>query len=434
MMVESFGFKEIIDFELLEKIKHKKILIYNPNKTVINREDYITEGQKIFEKKSDAGKLVMNTENSLGYFYHELSFVCFKRDLQLIFFYLQSQGVEISGFLCTDEMKNTFDGMKYHGKDVFFLDDLNKLNSDYVLLDVSGENVSFLKTKTDLLVYALCKYTEIILYSNSKNYIDYCRNLFDKFNVKITNVCVPDKYFDELKNYNDSVITPEVLRSQHYDNLVVINVDRNRGEDARQAAENLMKNNFAADCRTFNFKDFQRVYEVNFRIDSPDKPTYYILRYPDMHIGIVGIAMQFLPLIPYALSKGMIPVVDMQNYSSAYLDDEKFGKENAWEYYFEQPLRIGLEEAYNGSNVVLSEVIDYLHYKNNIFPNHSLRDMDLYENKDGMLTEWRTLKKMGLFKIKEEMFKQSDKRPLFTEETTRKILKNIDERKSFSNV
>ena len=88
----------------------------------------------------------------------------------------------------------------------------------------------------------------------------------------------------------------------------------------------------------------------------------------------------------------------MQNYPNPYLPPEKFGKENSWEYYFEQPLRIGLEQAYNSENIILSSEKEL-----SLCP---LKIMSFYENKNGILTEWRMLVKMGLLKIKPVLFKE----------------------------
>lgn len=49
----------------------------------------------------------------------------------------------------------------------------------------------------------------------------------------------------------------------------------------------------------------------------------------------------------YALAEGVIPVVDMKNYPSQYHETDKLKKENAWEYYFEQPCGLGLEDIQN---------------------------------------------------------------------------------------
>lgn len=87
---------------------------------------------------------------------------------------------------------------------------------------------------------------------------------------------------------------------------------------------------------------------------DPTKPTYYVIRRRYEGTGLFARYIHYAGHIRRALSKGWLPVVDMQNYPNPYLSPEKFGKENSWEYYFEQPLRIGLEQAYGGENVILS--------------------------------------------------------------------------------
>lgn len=131
---------------------------------------------------------------------------------------------------------------------------------------------------------------------------------------------------------------------------------------------------------------------------DPKKPTYYIIRRQFTRTGLFSNFVVFAGHIRYALSNGWLPVIDMQNYENPYLPPEKLGKENAWEYYFEQPLRIGLEQAYSGKNIILS-------YGNVVepYPNDS---MAFFENRNGSLTEWRMLVKMGLLKIKPELMEE----------------------------
>ena len=134
---------------------------------------------------------------------------------------------------------------------------------------------------------------------------------------------------------------------------------------------------------------------------DPKKPTYYIIRWPDPYIGIMSNFRMAAGYIRYALPKGWIPVVDMQNYPNPYLAPEELGKKNAWEYYFEQPFNIGLEEAYSGENVVLN-VAGYP-IPIEIPP----ATMDYYENKDSTLAEWRNFIKLGLLRVKPEILKEA---------------------------
>jgi len=130
---------------------------------------------------------------------------------------------------------------------------------------------------------------------------------------------------------------------------------------------------------------------------NPKKATYYIIRRKWPNVGLFSNFIVFAGYIRYALSQGWFPVIDMQNYPNSYLSPDKLGKENSWEYYFEQPLRIGLEEAYNGENVILAKgeplPIPIPHYDN------------IFERND-LLTEWRMLVKKGLLKIKPELMKE----------------------------
>jgi len=132
---------------------------------------------------------------------------------------------------------------------------------------------------------------------------------------------------------------------------------------------------------------------------DPTKPTYYIIRRQDPLVGLLSNFMVFAGHIRYALSNGWLPVVDMQNYPNAYLAPEKLGKENSWEYYFEQPLRIRLEVAYAGENVILSDGGANL-------PRPDTARIAFFENRDNVLTEWRMLVKMGLLKVKPALLQE----------------------------
>lgn len=129
---------------------------------------------------------------------------------------------------------------------------------------------------------------------------------------------------------------------------------------------------------------------------DPTKPTYYIIRREQIAEGLFYRFTLAAGHIKYALSNGWLPVVDMQNYPNPYLAPEKLGKENSWEYYFEQPLRIGLEQAYNGENVILSGG------KYNSVMDRPYFGMKFFKNSDNMLTEWQMLVKLGLLKLKLE--------------------------------
>lgn len=133
---------------------------------------------------------------------------------------------------------------------------------------------------------------------------------------------------------------------------------------------------------------------------DPNKATYYIIRQQNTEAGLFWYFAMVAGHIRYAMSNGWLPVVDMQNYPNPYLAPDKLGKENAWEYYFEQPLKINLEQAYSGENVILSATEN----ESVAYPDLTMR---FFENKNNVLTEWRTLVKFGLLKVKPALVKEA---------------------------
>ena len=161
-------------------------------------------------------------------------------------------------------------------------------------------------------------------------------------------------------------------------------------ENAYRRPFNLEKdNNYVPEEKLIDRENWEEHY---VRKGDPSKPTYYIIRRAEQ-VGLFSNFIMFAGHIRYALSKGWIPVIDMQNYPNSYLAPEKLGKENAWEYYFEQPLRIGLEQAYNGDNIILCQKSKWLvpcfNSSSSFFNNSSIA-----------LAEWRMLIKLGLLKVK----------------------------------
>lgn len=106
--------------------------------------------------------------------------------------------------------------------------------------------------------------------------------------------------------------------------------------------------------------------------ENPDKVFYVIRRY-DLYCGLFSLFCTHLQRIDDALKKGYIPVIDMQNDFNIYLDEEKLGKENSWEYYFEQPMGYSLDDINHSRNVIIGAGavpdmfpflnIDFLHGK-----------------------------------------------------------------------
>lgn len=87
--------------------------------------------------------------------------------------------------------------------------------------------------------------------------------------------------------------------------------------------------------------------------DDPDRTFYVIRRHADS-AGLFSFAATNLGSIKEGIDRGMIPVVDMQNWKNPMLEPEEVGKVNAWELYFEQPCGYGLQDIAGARNVMLS--------------------------------------------------------------------------------
>jgi hypothetical protein len=90
---------------------------------------------------------------------------------------------------------------------------------------------------------------------------------------------------------------------------------------------------------------------------NPDVTFYVIRREPEIGGLCSHIIFNMLRII-IAEKKKMIPIIDMENYPTYYNEDEPInGTMNAWEYYFDQPSSVTLEEVYKSKNVVLSDLL-----------------------------------------------------------------------------
>ncbi len=84
--------------------------------------------------------------------------------------------------------------------------------------------------------------------------------------------------------------------------------------------------------------------------------TFYVIRTDNtQHWGLFSTYLFVLSNVKYAVEHGWIPAVDYMNYFLEGLqDDENRGKQNAWNYYFEDLVpEFPLEEVYQSKNVIL---------------------------------------------------------------------------------
>lgn len=131
----------------------------------------------------------------------------------------------------------------------------------------------------------------------------------------------------------------------------------------KQLAKQFKKYRFGTAIKNILYHFITRERQKSFGPKNSDK-TIYIIRSIDdkspFYIGPVHnlLANYFYVLshIQYAKTKGWVPVVDELNYPVYNSMEEPInGTKNAWEYFWQQPGGISLEEAYQSKNVVLSK-------------------------------------------------------------------------------
>lgn len=103
-----------------------------------------------------------------------------------------------------------------------------------------------------------------------------------------------------------------------------------------------------------------------------DIPVYYIISVGWKSGGLFALYKTVMAYIIYAYNKGYIPVVDMQHFDNQYFKDGREYKDNVWEYFFEQPCNISLNDIPSDANVIMSCDRD----KDNI----SLKEYDCLKN------------------------------------------------------
>lgn len=102
-----------------------------------------------------------------------------------------------------------------------------------------------------------------------------------------------------------------------------------------------------------NFKWRER--KVSYGKENKET-QFYVVRRANAKVGLFSLVLTNLGHIKYAIEKGYIPVVDLQNYNPYYQGVATDNK-NVWEYYFEQPCGYGLNDIKNSKKIILGNGI-----------------------------------------------------------------------------
>lgn len=93
--------------------------------------------------------------------------------------------------------------------------------------------------------------------------------------------------------------------------------------------------------------------KCSFGEKNADRIIYIIRPRTDGTEGLMSLFINVVRNICYAEKHSYEPVIDFKNYYTQYSDDVD-GEKNAWNYYFTQPSKCSLEDAYESKNVIIS--------------------------------------------------------------------------------
>lgn len=141
--------------------------------------------------------------------------------------------------------------------------------------------------------------------------------------------------------------------------------------------------------------------------ENPDK-TFYVIRRPGIaYCGLFSDYILFLGKIDAVLKDGYIPVIDMQSEFNMYLDKDKVGKENAWEYFFKQPMGYTLSDIKHSRRVIFGSTAKNM----TLFP---WNKPEFLSGESGELAYWREMvKKYMQLSDEAALFVESEYERLF---------------------
>lgn len=106
----------------------------------------------------------------------------------------------------------------------------------------------------------------------------------------------------------------------------------------------------------------------------------------------------FIRQMAYVASKEYIPLVDMKYHENLYLEKEKLGHENSWEYYYQQLADYDLSEVYESKSVIIADSpMDTYFYNGFSNTTRSLVYNKYFQPNNALQTRWIE-KKAELFR------------------------------------
>lgn len=122
----------------------------------------------------------------------------------------------------------------------------------------------------------------------------------------------------------------------------------------KEIKESLMQNYQIPEEKILMLGEWQGLRLLkHFGDRNPDKTFYILSRFTRYRDGLFSHIFLYLEQLAWVDKHDVVPVVDMMNYRNQYLEEDKIGLENAWEYYFEPLSDCCLKDVYESRNVFL---------------------------------------------------------------------------------
>lgn len=104
--------------------------------------------------------------------------------------------------------------------------------------------------------------------------------------------------------------------------------------------------------RNIKFPSLEKTHFSYGNLNKDKK--FYVIKYNRSECGIYSMIFHLIPQMEYALRRKYTPIIDCrETYLYMIQDEENAGKENAWDYYFEQPAGFyPLDEVYQSKHVI----------------------------------------------------------------------------------
>lgn len=195
----------------------------------------------------------------------------------------------------------------------------------------------YIMNQENVILYGLGSRFEkwLNFYKSYYNIIAYCDSDSSK-KYKVDSESSPFILPNEIYLYNYDVI---IITSSFYNEIKNILILQYKVPEYKIKSDYIKsKEMYEKNIISFGNKNTEKVFGI-IRNCGEKNGLFYIYR------TVLGYIKELTQL-------GYLPIVDMQNTPNAYLDPNKIGQTNSWEYFFKQPSGYSLADCYSSAQVV----------------------------------------------------------------------------------